>query len=206
MTNLRAKLATTALAAVLIFGGTTACVTGNGGVANRFTGAPQAFQILSATPEAETKTRGEQRKDLFANTVTGEPIPYVVTKGAIGPFNRKGGRVRLYGDNVGQQGWNVDNFVLFEVTDRNGMRIHRFAVGFQQGVSSGSEQIDSVGAMQFQFAPGEIDITRFLPEDEDITITATALDTGGTGVVSDLWLILSEDRGRTGAGSYDFRD
>ena len=171
----------------------------------RFSGAPQAFEIFQPVPEEETTKRTEQRTDIYVNTTSGEPIPYIVSKSTIGPINRQGGRVRLFGDKEGHKGWKVDNFVLFEILGKDGLLLSRFVVGFQQGASIGSEQIDSLGPMQFQFGPGEIDITRFLPEFEDVTIQATALDTGSTGAISSLWMILSENKNST-SGSYDFRD
>lgn len=173
--------------------------------APRFTGAPQAFEVFKAVPEAETSRRQEQRQDLYVNTASGEPVPFVVGRGSVGPLNRRGGRVRLYGDAAGTQGWSVDNFILLEIARPDGALLQRVAVGFQQGASIGSEQIDTVGPMQFQFGPGEIDLTRFLPEDEPVVITATALDTGSVGSVSDLFLILSEDALARGAVD-DFRD
>lgn len=171
----------------------------------RFTGAPQAFELLKAVPEAETSQRKEQRKDLYVNTASGAPVPFVVGQGRVGPLDRQGGRVRLYGDAAGTQGWSVDNFILIEIARPNGVMIHRIAIGFQQGASIGSEQIDTVGPMQFQFGPGEIDLTRFIPINEPVVITATALDTGSVGAVSDLFLIVSEDAQVAGIVD-DFRD
>ena len=79
------------------------------------------------------------------------------------------------------------------------------AIGFQQGASIGSEQIDTVGPMQFQFGPGEIDLTRFIPANEPVVITATVLDTGSVGSASALYLVLSEDT-HVGGNVDDFRD
>ncbi len=172
----------------------------------KFEGGPQAFELLQPVPEAETTKRAEQRKDLYVTVTSGEPVPFVVGQNTIGPINRQGGRAKLYGDKEGRMGWNVDNFILLEISRTDGTLIQRLAIGFQQGVSIGSEQIDTVGPMQFQFGPGEIDLTRFLPENEPVNITATALDTGSTGTVSAVYLILSADRAGSGSGADDFRD
>ena len=182
----------------------TAC-TAHVPQAPRYRGAPQAFEVFKAIPEAETSRRQEQRRDLYVNTASGEPVPFVVGKTAIGPLNRQGGRVRLYGDAAGTLGWSVDNFVLLEIARPDGTLLQRVAIGFQQGASIGSEQIDTVGPMQFQFGPGEVDLTRFLPADEPVVLTATELDTGSVGSVSDLFLILSEDA-QIGGAVDDFRD
>ncbi|MDR0965411.1 MAG: hypothetical protein LBM75_02705 [Myxococcales bacterium] len=171
----------------------------------RFSGEPKAFEIFKAVPEAETTQRKEQRRDLYVNTASGEPVPFVITTGKVGPIDRQGGRLRLYGDAEGKLGWNVDNFVLIEIALPDGTVLQRVAVGFQQGASLGSEQIDTVGPMQFHFGPGEIDLSRFIPANDPVVITATALDTGSVGSVSDLFLILSEDAQVAGVVD-DFRD
>jgi hypothetical protein len=67
------------------------------------------------------------------------------------------------------------------------------AIGFQQGVTLGTEQVDSLGPMRFTFEAGEIDLTPLLPADEPVTIKATALDVGGVGKVSNLYLVLTAD-------------
>ncbi|MBQ4335180.1 MAG: hypothetical protein IJC63_07400 [Myxococcaceae bacterium] len=173
--------------------------------APRFTGAPKAFELFQAIPEAETSRRAEQRRDLYVNTASGEPVPYVVGRGQISDFNRQGGRVRLFGDAAGTLGFSVDNFVLIEIARPDGVLLQRVAIGFQQGASIGSEQIDTVGPMQFQFGPGEIDLTRFIPANEPVVITATVLDTGSVGSASALYLVLSEDT-HVGGNVDDFRD
>jgi hypothetical protein len=158
-------------------------------------GPPQAFKLLSETPEAETATRADKRTDLFVNTDTGEPIPTVVAVGEVGPLNRQGRRVRLFGDEAGTQGWSVDNFLFIEVIGPQGRIRNRIAIGFQQGVTFGSEHVDTAGPMAFSFGPGEVDLSSHLPTNEAVTIRATALDVGGVGRVSDVYLIVSPESG-----------
>jgi len=172
----------------------------------RYSGPPKAMKLLSDTPEAETATRLEKRTDLLVTVESGEPVPAVVAVGESGLFNREGGTVKLYGDAAGHEGWSVDNFVLLEIVNKKGEVVHRAAIGFQQGVARGSEQIDAVGQMKFAFGPGEIDLSSMLPADEPITVKATALDTGGVGRVSDLYIILSAEPGGATAPDEELRD
>jgi hypothetical protein len=100
----------------------------------------------------------------------------------------------------------VDNFVLLEIVNKKGEVAHRVVIGFQQGSARGSEQIDSLGQMKFAFGPGEIDLTSMLPSEEPVTVKATALDTGGVGRVSDLYLVLAADAGGGAAPEEELRE
>jgi hypothetical protein len=189
------KLACVALAVAFAV---TGCAGPKKAVRRTFAGQ-KAWRLLTSVPQAETTARGEKRTDLYVHIESGEPVPAVVGTGQAGPISIQGGQARLFGDEKGTQGWSVDNFVLLELVNAKGDVVHRMALGFQQGVTRGSEEIDSVGPMQFNFGPGEIDLTRFLPPEEPFTLRATALDTGGVGRVSDLYLVVSgETSARTG--------
>jgi hypothetical protein len=157
-----------------------------------FTGPPRAHKLIAEVPENETSARTAKRSDLFVTTDTGEPLPFVVGAGELGPLSRQGGRVRLYGDEAGKEGFSVDNFLLLEISDKSGT-VRRVAIGFQQGLTAGSEQVDTLGGLKFAFEAGEIDLTRLLPPEDPFTIKATALDTGGVGRVSNVFLIISGD-------------
>jgi hypothetical protein len=183
-----------AATALLVLG----CPKAPEAVRAHYSGPPKAFKPLSETPEAETSTRLEKRTDLLVTVESGEPVPSVVAVGETPALNRQGGTLRLYGDAEGKQGWSVDNFVLLEVVSKKGEVLHRAAIGFQQGCSRGSEVIDALGQMKFAFGPGEIELSNMLPADEQVTVKATALDTGGVGKVSDLYMILTAEAGGGG--------
>lgn len=168
-----------------------------------YSGPPKAYRLLEQTAEGETASRPEKRSDLYVAVESGQPVPAVVATRTTEPINRHGARARLYGDEAATQGWSVDNFLLLEVADKSGRIVRRVAVGFQQGVTAGSEQIDSLGPMRFSFEPGEIDLTSVLPADEPVTVKATALDVGGVGKVSDVYLVLTAD---AAGGEEDLRD
>ncbi|MFN7131738.1 MAG: hypothetical protein ACK4N5_06630, partial [Myxococcales bacterium] len=132
-------------------------------------------------------------------------VPAVVATSEVGPISLQGGRARLYGDEAGKSGWSVDNFLLLEIMDAGGKVIDRVAIGFQGGTTMGAETIDALGGMKFSFDAGEIDLTRKLPSDEPFKIKATALDVGGVGKISDVYLIISGDGG-TGGEQDDLRN
>lgn len=182
----RAPLTALALALAL-----AACPKQQDAARPSYAGPPKAFKLLSAVEEAESASRLEKREDLFVQSETGAPTPVVVAAGQIGPLSRQGARAQLFGDEAGTRGWEVDNFVLLEIGDEKGEIQKRVAIGYQQGATLGSELIDTVGGMKFSFEPGEVELSSLLPADQPFTIKATALDAGGVGRVSDLYLILS---------------
>lgn len=169
-----------------------------------YSGPPKAFKLLSATPEAETAARAEKRQDLYVVTDSGDPVPAVVAVGQVGPISRQNGKVRLYGDEAGKLGWSVDNFLLLEVVNASGEVVNRVAIGFQQGLTCGSEHIDTTGGMKFAFEAGEVDLSTLLPAEEPFTLKVSALDIGGVGQNSDLYLVLSASG--AGSGEEDLRN
>jgi hypothetical protein len=170
-----------------------ACPKPSRPLAPRYAGPPRAYQLLAEVPEAEISSRGEKRADLLVAVESGQPVPAVVATRTSEPIDRHGARARLYGDAAAAEGWSVDNFVLLEIGEKSGRILRRVAIGFQQGVTLGTEQVDSLGPMRFTFEAGEIDLTPLLPADEPVTIKATALDVGGVGKVSNLYLVLTAD-------------
>ncbi len=166
-------------------------------------GPPRPVQLLAATPERESSQFEDPRADVEVDTRDFDRQPRVVAVGETPLLELKGARARLYGDADGQTGWSVDNFILFEVLDDAGALLSRGNAGFAQGVKVGPEHIDNLGQLAFAFGPGEIDITRLLPEGKPFRVRATALDVGGVGRVTDVWLVLEYPDGR---GDDDLRN
>lgn len=151
---------------------------------------PEVYHLLPEAPEAETSTRTEQRPDVYVRTDTMEHVPVVVAKGEAGPLSIKGGRAQLFGDEACTQGISVDNFILFEVVDGTGKVTHRFVVGYHSGLTVNDQEPDNVGANSFNFEPG-LDVTSQLPSEEPFTLRVTALDYGGVGRVTNVYLRVS---------------
>jgi len=157
---------------------------------------PTNYRLLAEAPEAETSTRTEQRPDVFVRTDQFDHTPVVVAKGEAGPVGLQGGRAQLFADEAGTQGIGVDNFILFEVVDAGGAVKHRFAVGYHSGITVDNQEPDNVGPNAFTFEPG-LDVTAQLPAEGSFSLRATALDFGGVGRVSNVYLRISPVEERT---------
>lgn len=167
-------------------------------------GPPRAFPLLTEAPERESTQIEERRSDIEVDTSDFDRTPRVVATGETPLLQLEGARARLYGDEAASQGWGVDNFVLLEVLDEQGRVLSRGNAGFAQGVLIGNERVDNLGRMAFQFEPGEVDITPLLPERGPFRIRATALDAGGVGRVSNLYVVLEYPA--RGGGEDDLRN
>jgi hypothetical protein len=153
--------------------------------------APRALQLLADSPERETSQRESVRLDVEVETQDFERNPRVVATGETPFFRLEGAHARLFGDKDGALPWAVDNFVLLELFGVDGKRVGAVAVGYTDPVLLDRERVDNVGRQSFTFEPGEVDLTPHLPERDAFKIRATALDVGGVGRVSDLFMVLS---------------
>ena len=157
---------------------------------------PETYKLLSEAPEAETATRTEQRPDVYVRTEQFDHVPVVVAKGQAGPLSLHGGRAELCADEACARGIEVDNFILFEVADASDGKVkHRFVAGYHEGLSVDDQEPDNVGASGFTLEP-HLDVTAQLPQDEPFVLRATALDYGGVGRVSDVYLRVSRQESR----------
>lgn len=168
-------------------------------------GPPRAYQLLQDTPERESTQIEERREDVLVESEELDRTARVVATGETPLIQLNGARARLYGDANATSGWSVDNFVLLEILDEVGRVRGRVNAGFATGVQVGAEVIDNVGRMTFNFDPGEVDLTSRLPEREPFRLRASALDAGGVGRVSDLYLVLEYPGERSG-GEDELRD
>lgn len=153
------------------------------------------IRLLAETAERETTRLTEKREDLRVDTDF-ERTPRVVATGETPVLTADGADVRLYGDEAATKGFSVDNFILFEVLGADGTVLHRVIVGYADGVSLGRERIDLLSRRSFSFEPGEVNLVSVVPEKGPFRIRATALDNGGVGRVSDVYLRI-EPRART---------
>jgi hypothetical protein len=155
--------------------------------------ARQAVRLLAATPERETAKNPRVAQHLEADTDQ-ERTPRIVAEGETPLLPAEGVDVRLYGDEAGTQGFQVDNGLLLEVLGDDGQRRARVVVGYFNGLSEGKENIDLFGRRSFRFEPGEVNLAGLLPEKGRFRVRATVLDIGGVGSVSDVFLVV-EPRG-----------
>ncbi len=160
---------------------------------------PASVQLLHDTPEKETALLTELRTDLEFDTKEQPREVHVVARGETGLLESNGGRVRLFGDQKGTLGISVDNVVLLEVLGADGKVLNQSAVGFTEGIIAGKERIDLRGRQAFNFEPGEVDLSNFVPERGPWKLRATVLDNHGVGRCSDVWVVIDGE----GAASKD---
>jgi hypothetical protein len=151
-------------------------------------GQPTAVLLVPETAERETNAFTTRREDVEIDTHDYDRTPHVVAYGETPPLQSEGSAVKLYGDKEGTTGIDVDNFVLLELFDASGNLKDRAAVGFTDGLMIGKEHIDLLGRQAFKFEPGEIDLSRFVPEHGAWKLHATVLDYHGVGRSSAIWL------------------
>jgi hypothetical protein len=164
--------------------------------------ARQAVRLLAATSERETEQNQALAEHLEADSDQ-ERTPRIVATGETPLLSAEGAEVKLYGDEAGTQGFQVDNGILLEVFADDGRRVARAAVGFLNGLAEGKEQIDLLGRRTFRFEAGEVNLASLLPERGRFRVRATVLDIGGVGWVSDVFLVIEP---RAGAAVDELRD
>jgi len=165
--------------------------------------AHRAVKLLVGVPERETSQLTEQLKDLEVDTHDMDRTPHLVESGETAVIELGQARARLAGNAAGTEPWSVDNFLLFDVLDASGKRLSSFVVGSAAGVLRGNERLDNVGRMAFNFDAGEVDVTSHLPDHQPFKLKVTALDYGGVGKVSNVFLVL--DRTAHATGGDDLR-
>lgn len=162
----------------------------------------QVVKLLSQTAERETLRISELAITLEADTDQ-ERTPHVVAVGESPLLSAEGADVTLAGNELGTEGFTVDNFILLEVLSDDGRRLGRAAVGYLNGLTEGKEQVDLLGQRAFRFEANEVNLATLIPEHGRFKVRATAMDIGGVGHVSDVFLIVSP---RAGAANDDLRE
>jgi len=153
-------------------------------------GQSGSIKIFSNVPNQNSAAFQANRfSDLTVNTSSWDRIPYhmarqfhqVITLGA-------GQKCFLAGDEAGQKGWSVDNFLYIEI--RNKGTVKRLIAGYAEPVYYKGQLVQQIGRQSFSFGPGEIDLTPYIPQGQSVELTVAALDYGGVGYISDLYLII----------------
>lgn len=151
---------------------------------------PRSVRLLAAAAPRETQELEARREDLEVDTDF-ERVPRVVATGETGVLDADGATFTLAGDEAGSQGFSVDNFILLEALAPDGAVLGRAVIGFVDGVSLGRERLDSLGRQVFAFEANEVSLKSVIPERGPFRLRATALDIGGVGAVSDVYVVVS---------------
>ncbi len=152
--------------------------------------APKAVRLFAETVERETTQLKDLRTDLEADTDY-ERTPHVVATGETGLLSADGADFTLAGDEAGTKPFSVDNFILLEVLLPDGTVSARVVIGYVDGLTMGKERIDNLGRRAFTLEAKEISLASVVPEHGSFRVRATALDIGGVGKVSDVFVLVT---------------
>jgi hypothetical protein len=159
-------------------------------VPDKVVSRPQKIHLFSNVPFADSsKFKSNTYQEVSIGTTTWDKTPYHLANPYLGTVTvQPGQKCFLAGDSAGQIGWRVDNFLLFEI--RNGMEKKRLICGAADPVYYNGERVQQVGSNKFDFNPGEIDLTGYFPQGVPVELKVSALDYGGSGYVSNVYLII----------------
>ena len=148
--------------------------------------------IRSVASQSSDAFKRNLRTDLAMQTSSWDKTPYTMYESAHTLILRSPRKIVLSGNEQGTAGWSIDNFLLLEVFNSNGQLLKRVVIGNHEPVLAGGVSIEKVGADKQGFAAGEIDITRFLPVNSPFVLRASAVDYGGVGNASNVFLTLEQ--------------
>lgn len=143
-------------------------------------GQPGAFKVFSAVPtQSSDRFRGSTVGELTVNTTAWDRTPYRITGDYVGTVTMPpGGRVLLAGNAAGNAGWGVDNFLYVEIDGRG------YVASQDDTVMENGEVLQNLGG------DGITDLTAYFQPGVPTTVRIMALDYGGVGGVSDIYLVV----------------
>ena len=149
----------------------------------------QVQKLFSAVPsQSSANFKANSVHQLRVETTSWDRVPYHMTKAFTGQIIvAPGQRVYLAGDEAGIKNWGVDNFLYLEF--RQGQSVQQFVIGEHEPVIlADGRRPQKVGPGSFTFSPAAVDFAAYLPKNTPIQVKAFALDYGGVGWVSDVYL------------------
>ena len=154
--------------------------------------APQHHKLFDRVAQQPSERfRGNTFPSLRIVT-SWDSTPYTIAPSVeITFFVGSGQTVFLAGDAAGVGGWEVDNFLFVEIL-QGGRRgaAPRFVIGWVDPVYFGNELLPRVGDSRAAFSPSESDITAFFEPGTQARVRVHALDYGGLGFVSEVFLVV----------------
>ena len=150
----------------------------------------QIIKSIASQGSSAFKKNENLRTDLVMQTSSWDKTPYKMYEGVYNLFLKSARKVLLSGNAQASEGWNVDNFLYLEVFNYSGKLLKQVVIGNHEPVLAGNVAIEKLGGNKFDFAAGEIDITNLLPVNEPFVLRASAIDYGGVGAASNVFLTL----------------
>lgn len=155
----------------------------------------QSIRIFAAVPTRDSAAfKSATHKALrIVSPQNWDPVPYHVTKPFTSTLTAKPGqRFFLAGDAPGKMGWSLDNFLLVEIESPDG--VQRLVIGDTVGspVEYQGQRLKHIEPQSSSFSPESIELSRYFPKNAPFRLTISALDFGGLGRLSDLFLVARE--------------
>ncbi len=148
------------------------------------------YRIFSEIPrQSSANFKSNVYDPVSITTSTWDKVPYHLTdqyEGTIAVEENQ--KVILAGDSEGKDSWYIDNFILFEINSPGINK--RFIIGSVEPVEYNGIKVPQLEPSGFTFSPDSFDLTSEFPKGVPVDIRISALDYGGTGGVSDLYLII----------------
>lgn len=153
-------------------------------------GRVRSHRVFSAVPAQNTNAfRHNPERSLSIDTAKWDRTPFFITEPADWEITlAPGQQCFLSGSPDGRANWSVDNFLLFEVF--TGRETRRFVMGEVEPVFFRGQRLEQIGHNAVTFTPAAVDLCSYLPRGVDFRLRISAFDYGGTGHVSQLFLIM----------------
>ena len=161
------------------------------------------IKLVDRIPDTNSSAfKNNLRRDLAMNTSAWDKTPYFMAAPREFTLNyQRIERACLAGDQEGRSGWRIDNFLLLELFDAKDNPLGSTVVGGHEGVSQGAQRLNVTGRIAHDFGACEIDLKGFIPLNKPVRIKASAMDYGGIGYTSDIWLLVEGQSGGTGGST-----
>jgi len=149
----------------------------------------KAIKLINSVPSTKSSSFKHNTDGRFTmQTSRWDRVPYRMTRVFSGSVRLPPGRrAVLAGNSAGTTGWNIDNFLMIEIS--RGGRTTRLVAGSHEPVFMAGRKIRKIGRNSQSFSAGEIDLTPYL-RGGSVHLRATAFDYGGVGRVSNVYLIM----------------
>lgn len=162
----------------------------------RFTGQPptttriDAVQLFAAVPQAYSGVfKPNEDPRFLMDTQDWDQIPYHMTGSFSGEiWVPEGARVTLAGDPANSAPIRIDNFLALEIDP-----FPPLIIGAAADVRYRGQLLEQLGDDSYSFPADSIDLTPFFATGATTRVTAHAMDYGGSGHVSDVYLIIESE-------------
>lgn len=154
------------------------------------TEAPSVQKIFNAVPnQSSSAFKANIYPAVRMETASWDKTPYHMATPFAGQIVvAPEQRVFLAGNAAGTDNWGIDNFLLLEFTTNQGTQC--FVIGSNDPVYYHNQRVTQVGPNASSQAPNAVDFAQYLPKNTTIKVKISALDYGGVGGVSNIYLIV----------------